>query len=273
MDLEPGKPNQEEFADTILRLAKLDPNVVVVTSDSKGSGKLGPFAETLPRQLIEVGIAEQNLVGISAGLASAGKKVFGVSPACFLTARALEQIKNDVCYSDNPVKLIGISAGVSYGALGSTHHSLHDIAALRAIHNVTIVVPADNLETRESIRLATDSVHPIYLRFGKRPMFHLHEAGTKFEIGRAITVREGTDVAFVGTGETVYHALMAAAELEDEGLQCRVISMHTVKPLDTETLLRAANECRFSNLDNSTVFHRSRIYYLPTAKIGDVRYC
>src|SRR5205807_2644631 len=118
-------------------------------------------------------------VGITAGLAAAGKKAFAVSPACFLTARSLEQIKNDVCYSDVPAKIIGISAGVSYGALGSTHHSLHDLAALRAIHNVSILVPADNFETRHAIRAAAQAAHPVYVRFGKAPMFNLHAPETK----------------------------------------------------------------------------------------------
>src|SRR2546427_7681182 len=159
LGLKMGRANLDEFAATLLELAKTDRNIVAVTSDSRGSGKLGPFGQALPKQLVEVGIAEQNLVGITAGLAAAGKKAFAVSPACFLTARALEQIKNDVCYSDHPVKLIGISAGVSYGALGSTHHSLHDFAALRAINNIDIVAPADNFETRETIKAAATRPH------------------------------------------------------------------------------------------------------------------
>src|SRR6185295_3702254 len=149
-----GRANLETFADTLLLVAQEDPRILAVTSDSRGSGKLGPFGQALPRQMIEVGIAEQNLVGIAAGLSAAGKKAFAVSPACFLTARALEQIKNDVCYSDVPATVVGISAGVSYGALGSTHHSLHDLAALRAIHNISMIVPADNFETREAVRTA-----------------------------------------------------------------------------------------------------------------------
>src|SRR5205085_3162198 len=170
--------------------AQADRNVIAVTSDSRGSAKLGRFAQELPDQLVELGIAEQNLVGISAGLASAGKIVFAVSPACFLTARALEQIKNDVCYSDNPVKLIGISAGVSYGALGTTHHSLHDLAALRAINNIDIVAPADNFETEQAIKLAAKTNQPIYLRFGKKPMPPLKETNDDvfvFGKGRVIT--------------------------------------------------------------------------------------
>lgn len=244
LGLKLGRANLDEFAATLMELAKTNSNIVAVTSDSRGSGKLGPFGQALPKQLVEVGIAEQNLVGITAGLAACGKKSFGVSPACFLTARSLEQIKNDICYSDVPATLIGISAGVSYGALGSTHHSLHDLAVLRAIHNVSIVVPADNVETRAAIQSAAKSQKPVYVRFGKAAMYTLHAPETKFEIGKAITLREGNDVAFIGTGETVVHALLAAGQLADRGIKCRVISMHTIKPLDAETILRAAKECR-----------------------------
>ena len=215
-----------------------------MTSDSRGSARLGRFGELLPQQLIEVGIAEQNLVGIAAGLASAGKKVFAVSPACFLTARALEQIKNDVAYADHPVKLVGISAGVSYGALGATHHSLHDFAVLRAINNIDIVAPADNFETREAIRAAAYHPRPIYLRFGKRPMYDLHGPASEFRIGKGSTVREGTDLTFMAIGETVYPALSAGLELEARGISCRVISMHTLKPLDVECILKAATATR-----------------------------
>ena len=182
-----GVANLEAFSETLCELAAQDASVIVVTSDSRGSGKLVPFAEQFPKQIVEVGIAEQNLVGIAAGLASTGKKVFAVSPACFLTARALEQIKNDVCYSDNPVTVVGISAGVSYGALGSTHHSIHDLAALRAINNIDVVVPADNFETREAIRAAAATDHPVYVRFGKRAMYHVHGSDAQFEIGKAVT--------------------------------------------------------------------------------------
>jgi transketolase len=161
-----------------------------VTSDSRGSGKLVPFGNKFPEQIVEVGIAEQNLVGMAAGLASAGKKVFAVSPACFLTARALEQIKNDVAYSDNPVKLIGISAGVSYGALGSTHHSLHDYAVMRTINNITVVAPADNFETERAIKIAAETKHPFYIRFGKKVMPLLSEVNYEFEIGKGRVIKD-----------------------------------------------------------------------------------
>lgn len=246
LGLKLGRANLEEFADTLLTLARADHNVVAVTSDSRGSGKLGPFAAALPAQIVEVGIAEQNLVGVAAGLASVGKNVFAVSPACFLTARSFEQIKNDVAYSDNKVTLVGISAGVSYGALGTTHHSLHDFAALRAVNNLTLVAPADNFETREAVRAAATAPHPVYLRFGKAPLYTLPSADSaSFALGRARVLGEGNDVAFIATGETVIHALLAATHLEETaGLRCRVLSVPTVKPLDSAAVLAAARECR-----------------------------
>jgi len=241
LGLRRGRPNLEVFADTLLELARADRNVLAVTSDSRGSGKLAPFGKAWPKQIVEVGIAEQNLVGVAAGLAAAGKNVFAVSPACFLAARSLEQIKNDVAYSDNPVTLVGISAGVSYGALGSTHHSLHDLAALRAINNVEIVVPADNVETRWAVQAAARAAHPVYLRFGKAPLYDLHDAGGRYLPGRAITLREGKDLAFIATGEAVIHALLAAAELaEQHRISCTVLSVPTIRPLDTDAILRAA---------------------------------
>jgi transketolase len=239
------KANLDIFAETLLELAKQDRDILVVTSDSRGSGKLVPFGEALPEQIIEIGIAEQNLIGVSAGLASAGKKVFAVSPACFLTARGLEQIKNDVAYSNNAVKVIGISAGVSYGALGSTHHSLHDYAALRTFNNIDIVAPADNFETRGVILAAVSHPKPIYIRFGKKSMPDLHAPNASFEIGKAITLKEGTDVTFIAIGEPLHQALLAAEKLETEfGLSCRVISMHTLKPFDTQALLNAARNTK-----------------------------
>ena len=238
------KPNLEVFSSTLQQLAEKDRNIVAVTSDSRGSGKLVPFGQKYPEQIVEVGIAEQNLVGIAAGLASAGKKVFAVSPASFLTARALEQIKNDVCYSDNPVKLIGISAGVSYGALGSTHHSLHDFAALRAINNLIVAAPGDNFETAAAIKAAAQTNHPVYLRFGKKKMPLLSSENTDFEFGKGRLIREGGDLAIIACGETVYPALQAAEILlAAHDIHAAVISMHTIKPLDYELLSAVAAKC------------------------------
>ena len=240
--MEPAQANLEVFAATLLELARQDSDLLVVTSDSRGSAKLALFAKAVPGQIVEVGIAEQNLVGVAAGLAAAGKKVFAVSPACFLTARSLEQIKNDLCYSDRPVKAVGISAGVSYGALGSTHHSLHDYAVLRAIHNITIVAPADNFETREAVRAAARATTPVYLRFGKKRMPHLPQVEPGFELGRASLIRDGTDLSFLACGETVAPAYQAAELLAKEGVGCRVLSLHTIKPLDVAAVRKAATE-------------------------------
>lgn len=239
-----GKPNLEIFADTLLREAKKDSKIIVVTSDSRGSGKLVPFGKELPQQIVEVGIAEQNLVGISAGLSASGKKVFAVSPASFLTARSLEQIKADIAYSDQPVCLVGISAGISYGQLGSTHHSIHDFAVMRCINNMTIVAPADNFEASEVIKQAVSYNHPLYIRYGKKPMLNIHSGKTQFQIGKAIIVEEGEDVALIATGETVQRAFLASQILKGNNINPTIVSMHTIKPFDSETFLKIAKKSK-----------------------------
>jgi transketolase len=242
-----GNTNLDVFAQTVMELAEHDRDILVVTSDSRGSGRVTPFAEKFPEQIVEIGIAEQNLVGISAGLASAGKKVFAVSPACFLTARGLEQIKNDIAYSDHPVKVIGISAGVSYGSLGTTHHSLHDFAALQAINNIDIVAPADNFETVHAIQASIHHPRPIYIRFGKKPMPVLHTPGTTFTFGKAIQITsksEKYDIAFIATGETVAPALLASRILESQGLRICLLSLHSIRPFDEEAVFEAATRSK-----------------------------
>ena len=234
-----GKANLEIFGETLLEEGKKNSNLIVVTSDSRGSGKIVPFGKELPDQIIEVGIAEQNLVGVCSGLAAGGKIVFGVSPASFLTARSLEQIKNDVAYSDQPVTLVGISAGISYGQLGSTHHSLHDYAVLRTINNLTIVSPADNFEASEVIRRAVTFNKPLYIRYGKKPMINLHKKGSNFEIGKASIICEGNDITIIGTGETVQRAFLASRILKEDGVNAEVISMHTIKPFDEDALTKS----------------------------------
>jgi transketolase len=243
-----GRPNQDVFAQTLMELAAQDRDVVVVTSDSRGSGRLTAFGEQFPAQIVEIGIAEQDLVGVAAGLASMGKKVFAVSPACFLTARALEQIKNDVAYSDHPVTLVGISAGVSYGALGTTHHSLHDLAALQAIHNIDIVAPADNFETRAAVLAAARHPRPLYLRFGKQAMPVCTGGAAHFEIGKARQLtpsRAEYAVTYIACGEMVPAAYLAGQALAAKhGLPCCVLSLHSIRPLDEAAILEAAQRSR-----------------------------
>jgi transketolase len=246
-NLSMGNTNLDVFAQTLMELAEHDRDILVVTSDSRGSGRVTPFAEKFPEQIVEIGIAEQNLVGVSAGLASTGKKVFTVSPACFLTARALEQIKNDVAYSDHPVKVIGISAGVSYGSLGTTHHSLHDFAVLQAINNIDIVAPADNFETVQAIRASVTHPRPIYIRFGKKQMPVLHTAETAFTIGKAIQITAKSneyDITFIATGETVAPALLASRILESQGLRVCLLSLHSIRPFDEEAVFEAATRSK-----------------------------
>ncbi len=238
------KANLEIFAETLLSLAKKDKDIIVVTSDSRGSGKLTNFGKELPDQIIEVGIAEQNLVGICAGLSAVGKKVFGVSPSSFLTARALEQIKNDIAYSHHPVTLVGISSGVSYGQLGSTHHSIHDIAVLRAINNLNIVIPCDNFETQKVIQSAVNYSKPLFIRFGKKPILKIHSDNKSFKIGKGITVKEGKDLVFIATGETVQRAYQAIEILEKDNFKCTLISMHTIKPFDEYLFLQSIKNTR-----------------------------
>ncbi|MDB2117528.1 transketolase family protein [Clostridium paraputrificum] len=235
--------NRQAICDTLMGLAKDDKNIYVLTSDSRGSASMTNFANEFPKQFVEVGIAEQNLVGIAAGLATTGKKCFAASPACFLTMRSIEQVKVDVAYSNTNVKLIGISGGVSYGALGMSHHSLQDIAVMRAIPNIDIFLPADRFETEKLVRELVKYDKPAYIRIGRNPVDDVYESTDfDFEIGKANVMREGKDITIIATGETVKPAIEASDELKELGIKCRVLNMHTIKPLDEEAIIKAAKE-------------------------------
>ena len=236
-------PCRKMFTDTLLERAKTDRNIVVVTSDARGSVTLDSFARELPQQFVEVGIAEQNAVGIGAGLSSAGKKVFVCGPACFYVARSLEQVKVDVAYSANPVKILGVSGGVSYGALGATHHSLHDIAVLKTFPGMHIVLPSDIFQTRELVNALIDYPYPVYIRVGRNAVPNIYdEFPADFQIGKARILQEGNNLTLIGTGETVYHCLAAGKQLQQKGISTRVIDMHTLKPFDEEAVIKAAKE-------------------------------
>lgn len=235
--------NRQVICDTLMELAKDDKDIYVLTSDSRGSASMTNFANEYPKQFVEVGIAEQNLVGIAAGLATTGKKCFAASPACFLTMRSIEQVKVDVAYSNTNVKLIGISGGVSYGALGMSHHSLQDIAVMRAIPNMDIFLPADRFETEKLVRELVKYDKPAYIRIGRNPVDDVYESTDfDFEIGKANVMREGKDITIIATGETVKPAIEASDELKELGIKCRVLNMHTIKPLDEEAIIKAAKE-------------------------------
>ncbi|EGT3687455.1 TPA: transketolase family protein [Clostridioides difficile] len=237
--------NRKVICDALVDIAKYDKDIIVLTSDSRGSASMSEFAELYPEQFVEVGIAEQNLVGIASGLASCGKKTYVASPACFLSMRSIEQIKIDVAYSKNNVKLIGISGGISYGALGMTHHSLQDIAVTRAIPDIQVLLPADRYETKKMIQELYKSDIPAYIRIGRNPVEDVYEnEDFDFKIGRANELHSGNDITVIATGETVRIALDAAIELEKHGIECRVINMHTIKPLDKEAIIKSSKETK-----------------------------
>lgn len=237
--------NRQVICDTLMELSKEDKDIMVLTCDSRGSASMGNFAKEYPEQFVEVGIAEQDSVGIAAGLATCGKKPYVASPACFLSMRSVEQIKVDVAYSKTNVKLIGISGGVSYGALGMTHHSLQDIAVIRAIPDIAVLLPADRYETKKMVEALQKYNKPAYIRIGRNPVEDVHEdENFEFEIGKANVLHEGNDITIIATGETVKAALDASKELEAKGVGCRVLSMHTIKPLDEEVIIKAAKETK-----------------------------
>lgn len=234
---------RKQFTDTLLELARQDKDIIAVTTDARGSVTLGDFADALPEQFVECGIAEQDAVGISAGLAHSGKKVFCCGPACFYVARSLEQVKVDLAYSENPVTILGVSGGVAYGALGATHHSLHDIAVLRTFPGMTVCLPSDWHVTKKLVKMLVDYDKPCYVRVGRAAVPDVYaDDNFQFQVGKAITVCEGTDLTIVATGETVYHAWQAALQLKEQGVQARVLDCSWLKPFDEEAICKAARE-------------------------------
>ena len=236
-------PCRKSFTNTLLELARKDKDIIAVTTDARGSVTLDAFAKELPAQFVECGIAEQNAVGISAGLAHSGKKVFVCGPACFYVARALEQVKVDVAYSRNNVKILGVSGGVAYGALGATHHSLHDIAALRTFPGMNFVLPCDARQTRKLVEMLVDYPEPVYIRVGRNAVPDVYENDDfEFRFGKANLLLDGNDMTIIATGETVYHAYQAGLMLKEQGIEARILDMSSVKPVDTEAILKAAAE-------------------------------
>lgn len=237
------KACRKSFTETLLELAKKDKDIVAVTTDARGSVTLGDFANELPAQFVECGIAEQDAVGISAGLAHSGKKVFCCGPACFYVARSLEQVKVDLAYSGMPATIVGVSGGVAYGALGATHHSLHDIAVLRTFPGMDIFLPCDGAQTEVLTKILVDWPRPAYVRVGRGAVNDVYTAeNCPFTPGKANTVHEGKDLTIIGAGETVWHALQAAIELEKRGISVKVLDCSSIKPFDSEAVLKAAKE-------------------------------
>jgi transketolase len=233
---------RHSFTSTLLELARMEKRIMAVTSDAKGSVTLGDFEKNLPEQFVEVGIAEQNAVGIAAGLARSGKRPFVCGPACFYSARSLEQVKNDVAYAHTDVKIVGVSGGVSYGTLGSTHHSLHDIALFRAIPDIAILLPSDVFMTRKVTQHLASHEGPAYMRIGRSPVPDIYsEDDCPFEFGKATLLASGRDVLLVACGEAVYPTLQASRLLANEGISSTVLDIHAMRPFDDEAILQYAS--------------------------------
>ena len=232
--------NRQVICDTLMEAAEQDRDIVVVCSDSRGSASLSAFAEKYPGQFVEMGIAEQNLVTVSAGLASCGKKVFAASPACFLSTRSYEQAKVDVAYSKSNVTLVGISGGVSYGALGMTHHSCQDIAAFAALPDMRVYLPSDRFQTEKLMKELLKDHLPAYVRVSRSATEDVYSREMDFTLNRANVLLEGADILLVACGEMVPGAYEAAKTLREEGYDVGLLDMYCVKPLDEKPLLKAA---------------------------------
>lgn len=234
-------PNRQVICEVLMEKAASDRDIVVLCSDSRGSASMTAFANTYPDQFVEVGIAEQNLVSISAGLAHSGKKPFAASPACFLSTRSYEQTKVDCAYSNTNVKLIGISGGISYGALGMSHHSAQDIAAMSAIPNMRVYLPSDRFQTKCLIEALLQDEKPAYIRTGRNPVEDIYTEQCPFTMDQATILAEGADVAIIACGEMVKPAMEAAYLLSKKGISAGVVDMYCIKPLDVETIVKAAH--------------------------------
>lgn len=234
-------PNRQAICETLMEHAKADKTITVLCSDSRGSASFAPFFNAFPEQSVEVGIAEQDLVSIAAGLAACGKKAWCASPASFLSTRSYEQCKVDVAYSRTNVKLIGISGGISYGALGMSHHSAQDIAAMSAIPNMRVYLPSDRHQTKKLVEALLKDEQGAYIRVGRNPVEDIYtEENCPFEMDRATVLAEGSDVLLVACGEMVKPAQEAAKLLQKDGISAALLDMFCVKPFDSETLLKYA---------------------------------
>jgi transketolase len=238
-------PNRKVICDCLMEQAKNDKDIVVLCSDSRGSASLTPFFEEYPEQSVEVGIAEQDLVGMAAGLAKCGKKPYAASPASFISTRSYEQCKVDCAYSDTNVKLIGISGGVSYGALGMSHHSAQDIAAMSAIPNMRVYLPSDRHQTKKLMEELIRDDKCAYIRTGRNPVEDVYtEDDCPFEMNKSTRIGDGEDVVIVACGEMVRKAVDALEILKSKGIEAHVLDMYCVKPIDKDAIIRSAKKAK-----------------------------
>lgn len=233
---------RDAFVATLEMLGAQNADIVAVVNDSVGSSKLGGFRDKFPQRLINVGIAEQNMVGVGAGLANGGKIPFVCAAAPFLTGRALEQIKADVAYSEANVKLVGISSGMAYGELGATHHSIEDFAWIRALPNVPVIAPTDRNETIAAVKWAAAHQGGCFLRLSRVGVPDLLPEGHVFDLGRANMLCDGSDVTLIANGTLTHRAVSAAVLLADKGISARVLNMASIRPIDAQAIIAAAKD-------------------------------
>jgi Transketolase, C-terminal subunit len=246
---------RDAFAATLDEMAAIDQRIVAVVNDSVSSTKLKGFRGKYPRRFVNVGIAEQNMLGVGAGLANGGLVPFVCGASCFVTARSMEQLKVDLGYAKNNVKLCGMSSGMAYGELGPTHHSIEDLAWTRVIPNLTVIVPADPVETRSAIQWAAQHVGPVFIRLSRMPVPVVHASNYVFTPGKAVTLRQGNDVTVIANGVLVHRALSAAEQLARQGISARVINMSSMAPIDRESVVRAAKEtCGIVTVEEHSVY-------------------
>ncbi len=232
---------RDEFIERLTRMAEADPRIVLITGDL-GFGVLDDFRERFPKQFINAGVAEQSMTGLATGLALEGHVVFTYSIANFVFMRCLEQIRNDAAYHDCNVNVVSIGGGFSYGALGISHHATEDLAIMRSLPGLTVVAPGDKWEAAEATEALATQPGTSFLRLDKSAAENTQQPGEQFELGKIRQLREGDDCTLVATGGILGEALAAAEELKSKGCHCRVLSVHTLKPLDVEVLVRAARE-------------------------------
>lgn len=255
---------RKAFADELLELARKDQDIMLVATDSRGSAVVGEIAQALPEQFLEMGIAEQDAVGAAAGLALTGKNVFVCGPACFLAMRSAEQVRIDVAYSHTNVKIVGVSAGVSYGSLGSTHHTTQDFAVMRTLPGMLVLCPSDGRQAAAMARYLAGYEGPAYLRMGRGPVPVIYDTVERsFTPGKINVLREGKDIALIATGERVYYVLEAAKELARRGVEAAVLDVSTIKPFDVETVLRYTHNCPAMTIEE----------HHPFGGLGDATAC
>ena len=244
MDFENKKATRQSYGEALVEIGRENNNVVVLDADLAGATKTNIFAKEFPERFFDMGIAEQDMVATAAGFSTCGKIPFASTFAVFATGRSYDQIRNSICYPNLNVKICGTHCGITVGEDGATHQMLEDINLMRGLPNMTVISPADDIEAKWAVREAAKIDGPVYIRFGRASTPIIHEEGTNFELGKAVQFGEGTDATVFATGIMVAEALKAKEELEKDGINIRVVDFHTIKPIDSEMIIKCAKETK-----------------------------